>query len=102
MAKDQMLLKSLPEKGLSMLMINQVFPVKRQVPLEGLYLDQRLMDRAAEIGRRVVLADFLTDKNGVAAKATKDAHFEIPADYMLPRPNWKSHLITLQLCKQYY
>jgi riboflavin biosynthesis pyrimidine reductase len=60
-------------------MINQVFPVQRQVPLEGLYLDQRLMDRAAEIGRSLVLTDFLTDKNGVIAKATKDGHFEIPA-----------------------
>ena len=59
-------------------MINQVFPVKRQVPLEGLYLDQRLMERAAEIGRSLVLTDFLTDKNGVIAKATKDGHFEIP------------------------
>jgi hypothetical protein len=44
-------------------MINQVFPVKRQVPLEGLYLDQRLMERAAEIGKSLVLTDFLTDKN---------------------------------------
>jgi riboflavin biosynthesis pyrimidine reductase len=60
-------------------MINQVFPVKRQVPLEGLYLDQRLMEKAAEIGRSLVLTDFLTDKNGVIAKATKDGHFEIPA-----------------------
>jgi riboflavin biosynthesis pyrimidine reductase len=60
-------------------MINQVFPVKREVPLEGLYLDQRLLDRAAEIGRSLVLTDFLTDKNGVVAKANKDAHFEIPA-----------------------
>src|SRR5215207_1526855 len=60
-------------------MINQVFPVKRQVPLEGLYLDQRLMDRAAELGRTLVLTDFLTDQNGVIAKATKDTHFEIPA-----------------------
>src|SRR5574339_855924 len=62
-----------------MVMINQVFPVDRQVPLEGLYLDQRLTDRAAEIGRSLVLTDFLTDKNGVIAKATKGGHFEIPA-----------------------
>ena len=60
-------------------MINQVFPVKRQVPLEGLYLDQRLLDKAAEIDRSLVLTDFLTDKNGVVAKASKDGHFEIPA-----------------------
>src|SRR5262245_44035511 len=63
-----------------MLMIDQVFPVKKQVPLEGLYLGQRLIDIATEMGRRVVLTDFLTDKNGVVAKATKDAHFEIPAE----------------------
>ena len=60
-------------------MINQVFPVKRQVSLEGLYLDQRLMDRAAQIGRSLVLTDYLTDQNGVIAKATKNGHFEIPA-----------------------
>src|SRR5215213_4792832 len=63
-----------------MLMINQVFPVKKQVPLQGLYLGQRLMDVAADIGRSVVLTDFLTDKNGVVAKTTKNAHFEIPAE----------------------
>ena len=60
-------------------MINQVFPVRRQLPLEGLYLDERLMDRAAQIGRSLVLTDYLTDKNGVIARATKDGHFEIPA-----------------------
>src|SRR6266498_3321389 len=63
-----------------MRMINQVFPVKKQVPLEGLYLGQRLMDMAMEIDRSVVLTDFLTDKNGVIAKAGKDAHFQIPAE----------------------
>jgi riboflavin biosynthesis pyrimidine reductase len=63
-----------------MLMINQLFPVKKQVPLDGLYLGQRLMDIAVGIGRSVVLTDFLADKNGVVAKATKDAHFEVPAE----------------------
>lgn len=62
-----------------MQMINQVFPTKKQVPLEGLYLGQRLRDLAAEIGRSVVLSDYLTDQNGVVAKATKDGQFEIPA-----------------------
>lgn len=62
-----------------MVMINQVFPVKRQVPLEGLYLAERLRERAAGLGRSLVLTDFLADKNGVIAKATQDGHFEIPA-----------------------
>jgi riboflavin biosynthesis pyrimidine reductase len=59
-------------------MLNQVFPVQRQVPLEGLYLDQRLMERAADLGRSLVLTDYLTDKNGVIAKVTQEGHFEIP------------------------
>src|SRR6266508_4132134 len=63
-----------------MAMINQVFPVKKQVPLEGLYLDQRLMDIATEIGRSLVLTDYLTDKNGVVAKTGKDGQFQIPAE----------------------
>jgi riboflavin biosynthesis pyrimidine reductase len=61
-------------------MINQMFPVKKQTPLEGLYLDQRLMDMATEIGRSLVLTDYLTDKNGVVAKAGKDGQFQIPAE----------------------
>jgi len=60
-------------------MIEQVFPVKRQVPLEGLYLDQRLAERAAALGRSLILTDFLADENGVIAKVTKDGRFEIPA-----------------------
>ena len=60
-------------------MIKQVFPVKKQVPLEGLYLGERLGDLAAEIGRSVVLTDYLADQNGVIARAAKDGHFEIPA-----------------------
>ena len=63
-----------------MRMINQVFPAKKQVPLERLYLGQRLMEIAVELGRGVVFTDFLTDKNGVVAKATQGAHFEIPAE----------------------
>jgi hypothetical protein len=67
------------EKGAIMQMINQVFPATKQVPLEGLYLDQRLREMATELGRSVVLTDFLTDKNEVVAKADQDGHFQIPA-----------------------
>ena len=63
-----------------MRMIDQVFPVKKQVPLEGLYLDQKLQDLAAQMGRSLVLTDYLTDKNGVVAKAGKDGQFQIPAE----------------------
>src|SRR5215212_1818645 len=59
--------------------VNQVLLVKQEVPFEGLYLGQRLMEMSTEIGRSVVFADFLTDKNGVVAKAGKGAHLQIPA-----------------------
>jgi riboflavin biosynthesis pyrimidine reductase len=53
---------------------------KERTPLEGLYLDQRLREMATEIGRSLVLTDFLTDKNGVVAKADQDAQFQIPEE----------------------
>jgi riboflavin biosynthesis pyrimidine reductase len=61
-------------------MIDQVFPVKKQVPLEGLYLDQRLANIAQEMGKSIVLTNYVTDKNGVVAKLGKDGHFQIPAE----------------------
>jgi hypothetical protein len=67
-----------------MQMIDQVFPVRKQVALEGLYLDQKLMDMATEIGRSVVLTDYLTDQNGVVAKAGEDGKFQIPAELKNP------------------
>jgi hypothetical protein len=63
-----------------MRMIDQVFPVKKQLPLDGLYLDQKLQDLATQIGRSLVLTDYLTDKNGVVAKAGKEGQFQIPAE----------------------
>ena len=61
-------------------MLDQVFPVKKQVPLEGLYLGQELLDKAAELGRSLVLTDYLADQNGVIAKAANDGHFAIPPE----------------------
>lgn len=61
-------------------MLNQVFPVQKQVPLEGLYLGQRLKAMANELGRSVVLTDYLTDQNGVVAKADKNGKFQVPKE----------------------
>jgi riboflavin biosynthesis pyrimidine reductase len=63
-----------------MQMIDQVFPNKKQVPLEGLYLGERLMEMAAEMGRSLVITDYIADQNGVVAKAAKDGHFTVPAE----------------------
>lgn len=70
------------------LKVTQVLPVKKQAPLEGLYLGQRLLEMSKKIGRSVVFADFLTDKNGVVAKADKPAHFQVPVELKNPS-DWR-------------
>ncbi len=60
--------------------VTEVFPEKRQLPLKGLYLDQALAKMAAQAGRTLVATTFLTDKNGVIAKADQDHHFHVPAE----------------------
>jgi riboflavin biosynthesis pyrimidine reductase len=62
------------------LKVTQLLPVKKRVLLEGLYLDQRLLKMSKTIGKSVVFADFLTDKNGIVAKADKPAHFQVPLE----------------------
>lgn len=59
--------------------VTQLFPVRKQVPLEGLYLGQNLLATAKQAGRSIVVADFVTDKNGVVAVADKPGRFRIPA-----------------------
>ena len=63
-----------------MLKVQQVLPARKLVPLRGLYLGERLMEMSKRIGRSVVLADFLTDKNGIVATADKPRQFHIPAE----------------------
>ncbi len=60
--------------------VTEVFPEKRELPLKGLYLGQELAKMAAQMGKTLVVTTFLTDKNGVIAKADQDHHFHIPAE----------------------
>ncbi len=60
--------------------VTEVFPEKTQLPLKGLYLGQGLAKMAAQAGRTLVVTTFLTDKNGVIAKADQDRHFHVPAE----------------------
>jgi riboflavin biosynthesis pyrimidine reductase len=50
------------------------------VQLEGLYLKQRLLEMATQLERSVVLTDYLTDQNGVVAKANKNSQFQVPRE----------------------
>ena len=63
-----------------MLKVQQVLPARKPISLRGLYLGERLMEMSKGIGRSVVLADFLTDKNGIVATADKPRQFHIPAE----------------------
>jgi riboflavin biosynthesis pyrimidine reductase len=60
--------------------VTQVLPEGKQLPLEGLYLGQRLAPMSAKIGRSLVITDFLTDRNGVIAKADEYQHFQVPIE----------------------
>lgn len=60
--------------------VTQVSPEKKQMPLEGLYLGQRLAELSAKIRRTLVIADFLTDRNGVIAKADEQHNFQVPLE----------------------
>lgn len=60
--------------------VAQVFPEKRQVPLEGLYLQEKLREMTANLGRSLVLSNFVTDRNGVVAKADEQGKFRVPEE----------------------
>jgi riboflavin biosynthesis pyrimidine reductase len=60
--------------------VTQVYPEKKQVRLEGLYLGQRLAKISAKIGRTLVIGNFLTDRNGVIAKEDQHHVFQVPLE----------------------
>jgi riboflavin biosynthesis pyrimidine reductase len=68
--------QKLPDSG----NVTQVLPEKKQLPLEGLYLDQRLVEMSTKIGKTLVIANFLTDRNGVIAKKDNQHNFHVPVE----------------------
>lgn len=60
--------------------VTEVFPEMKQLPLQGLYLGQGLAGMAAQAHRSLVLTTYLTDRNGVIAKADEQHHFKVPAE----------------------
>ena len=68
--------------------VTQVFPGKKQVPLEGLYLAQGLAGLSARIARPLVIADYLTDRNGVIAKKNAQDHLQVPPEIKNPS-DWR-------------
>jgi riboflavin biosynthesis pyrimidine reductase len=64
--------------------VTQVFPEHRQIPLSGLYLDQKLAELSARIGRALVITNYLTDQNGIIARADEQHHFQVPVELKNP------------------
>jgi riboflavin biosynthesis pyrimidine reductase len=74
-------MNSMPVKTLSGLeKVTQLFPLKKEVPLKGLYLGQKLAEISVKIGRSLVVTDFITDKNGIIAKVDDHNHFQVPLE----------------------
>lgn len=71
-----MTFQKLPDSG----NVTQVLPEKKQLPLVGLYLDQRLVEISTKIGKTLVIANFLTDRNGVIAKTDDQHNFHVPVE----------------------
>lgn len=60
--------------------VTEVLPEQKELPLQGLYLAQGLANMFAEMKQTLVLTTYLTDRNGVIAKADKDHHFQVPCE----------------------
>ncbi len=60
--------------------VTEVLPEERQLPLQGLYLSHDLADMAARMRKTLVVTTYLTDQNGVIAKADEDHHFQVPRE----------------------
>ena len=60
--------------------VTQLFPGKKQVSLKGLYLDQKLAGLAGTIGRPLVIADYITDKNGLVAIKSDSGRWRVPPE----------------------
>ena len=68
--------------------VSEVLPDKKQLPLQDLYLDQRLAMMSAQMERALVVTTFLADRNGVIAKADEHHHFHVPAE-MRNASDWR-------------
>ncbi len=60
--------------------VTEILPEKKQLPLQGLYLDEGLAEMSAQMQRALVLTNFLTDRNGVIARTDEHHHFQVPPE----------------------
>ena len=68
--------------------VTQTYPKNIQMPLKGLYLNQRLGEISAEIGRSLVITNFLTDQDGVIAKLDENHQYQVPTE-LKNKSDWR-------------
>ena len=64
--------------------VMQLLPQKKQLPLEGLYLDQGLIGLSNTIGRPLVIASYVTDLNGLVATRGPNGRWQVPSEIKNP------------------
>jgi riboflavin biosynthesis pyrimidine reductase len=67
--------------------VTQLFPERKQVPLEGLYLQQALRLLPGQIGHPLVLTAYITDRNGIVANSNENGQLQVPPEIKNP-PDW--------------
>jgi len=60
--------------------VKQEFPREQILPLEGLYLSQGLRKIAERLGRPIVIANYVSDKNDVIANQEPGGDFQVPVE----------------------
>jgi riboflavin biosynthesis pyrimidine reductase len=60
--------------------VRMVFPEKKSLPLEGLYLKHNLQELASRMNSPLVIANYVTDVNGVIAKRDENGRFQVPKE----------------------
>ena len=68
--------------------VTRFSPEKSSVPLKGLYLNQRLAEISAKIGRSLVITNYLTDRNGVIAKMDENHSYQVPVE-LKNKSDWR-------------
>ena len=64
--------------------VEQIMPEEKGLPLEGLYLNHRLVEIAEKLKRPLVIANFITDENDVIATRDSEDNFQVAKDVKNP------------------
>jgi riboflavin biosynthesis pyrimidine reductase len=58
--------------------VTQLFPKRKQVLLESMYLNQDLPGISKQIGRPIVVTAYVTDRKGIVAKTDENHKLQVP------------------------